>query len=94
MQTLDKTTIAPLRATAREWLASWRAELAAFVAEREAAVAEAHKIKDEIKKAAALTLANGIREASIGRHSAIVGALEEIEARAKQIEDHIGHTQD
>lgn len=91
---LDKAAVAAMKQNAQDWLPVWRDELAAFRAEREQKEAEAREIKDENKKAAALLLARDHKDASIGRHTAIIGALEEIEIRAAQIETYLDHATD
>ena len=91
---LDKAAIAAIRDQVKPWLAQWNAELAAFKDERNTKVADAHKATDEKLKAAALVVGNAHKDASIGRHGAIVGALEEILARCDQVETHLAHRAD
>lgn len=91
---LDKAAIGAIRNQVKPWLAQWNAELAAILDERKAKIAEAHKATDEKVKAALLTVANAHRDASIGRHGAIAGALDEIVVRCDQIETHLDHKAD
>lgn len=91
---LDAATVAEGLAWARAHRATWQAELAGFIAERDVELGKANTEKDETLKAAKLAVANNVRAAAIGRHTAIVGALDELEGRYNQIATYLTHKAD